>query len=90
MINKVKILSFCCLVFVGFTANAFASYNLSEISNSRYVIYRSEDEEVLAELTYSMNFWHVNCVNGVKFGSNNQSFKDRSTAISVSGEQCKI
>jgi hypothetical protein len=24
MINKVKVLSVCCLVFVGFTANAFA------------------------------------------------------------------
>lgn len=72
------------------TNNAFAGYNMKEISNSRYVIYRAEDEEVLADITYSSRSWHLNCVNGVSFGSNYQTFDSRDMAINIAGEQCKI
>ena len=69
---------------------AFAGYKLSEVSSSRYVIYRESDEGVLADIRFSNHDWHLNCVNGVLFGSNNQSFKERDMAINIAGEQCKI
>jgi hypothetical protein len=70
--------------------NALAGFKLGEISDSRYVIYRAEDEEVLADITYSSRSWHLNCVNGVSFGSNNQKFDSRDMAINIAEQQCKI
>lgn len=68
----------------------FAGYNMKEISNSRYVIYRAEDEEVLADITYSSRSWRLNCVNGVDFGSNNEKFDELDSAVQMAGKQCKI
>ena len=45
-------------------SNALAGYTLGEISDSHYVIYRAEDEEMLAEIKHSHRSWHLNCVNG--------------------------
>lgn len=70
--------------------NAFAGYNMKEISNSRYVIYRAEDEEVLADITYSSRSWRLNCINGVDFGSNNETFDELDSAVQMAGKQCKI
>lgn len=69
---------------------ASSEYNLSVISNSHYVIYRVSDEEVLAELKYSMNFWKLDCVNGVKFGENFSKHDNKDNAITTAGMKCKI
>ena len=79
------LLSLCLTVH-----NALAGYNMKEISNSRYVIYRAEGEEVLADITYSSRSWRLNCINGIDFGSNNETFDELDSAVQMAGKQCKI
>ena len=71
------------------SSNAFAGFNLGEISDTHYIIYDDEDFK-LANIKYVSRSWQLDCVNGVKFGSNYQTFNDRDMAINIAGEQCKI
>ncbi len=67
----------------------FAGFNLGEISTTHYIIY-DDDDYKLANIKYVSRSWQLDCVNGVKFGSNYQTFDSRDMAINIAGEQCKI
>ena len=67
---------------------AFAGFNLGEISDTHYIIY--DDDYKLANIKYVSRSWQLDCVNGVKFGSNNEKFDELDSAVQMAGKQCKI
>ena len=67
----------------------FAGFNLGEISDTHYIIY-DDDDYKLANIKYVSRSWQLDCVNGVKFGSNNEKFDELDSAVQMAGKQCKI